>query len=89
MIRLTCSVSLASIAAIIDWIDFVTSLPMTSLLASACWASVSTAASTALLASSLRGLNSFCSSDEKSLPAYATSFNALCSSASAMVGYSS
>lgn len=69
MILLTWSVSLASIAAIIDWIDLVTSLPMTVLLLSACCASVSTAASTALLASSLRGLNSFCRSDEKSLPA--------------------
>ncbi len=64
-----------SISAIIASIEMITSLPISLVLDSACCASVSTADSTADLASSLLGLNSLFSSDAKSLPSNATPCN--------------
>src|SRR5664279_5439011 len=68
MILLTCSVSFLSSAAIIAEIVRTASPLMMLVLASACCASVCTACSTAVLASSVLGLNSFLSSAAKSLP---------------------
>ncbi len=61
MIRLTCAVSLASIAAMIDSIDLIASLEIRLVCSRACSARVRTAVSTASRARSVLGLNS-CSS---------------------------
>src|SRR5574340_1059521 len=75
-IRLICSDSLRSIAAIMSSIVLIVSLPISWVCAKACCARVCTACSTALRASSLLGLNSFCSSDARSLPSRVTEANA-------------
>ena len=64
-----CSVSFLSICAMIASIDLTTSLPMSFVCDSACSASVRTARSTASLASSVFGLNSFLSSESNSVTA--------------------
>src|SRR5438045_4006123 len=70
--RLICSESLRSMAAMMSSIVLTTSLPMSLVCDSACCASVCTATSTALFASSVFGLNSFCSRLARSLPSTVT-----------------
>jgi len=62
-------------AAIIASIDLTTSLLISWVCDKACWARVWTAASTADLASSVLGLNSFYSNEARSLPSNSTAAN--------------
>src|SRR5262245_41853986 len=86
MIRLICSVSFRSSCAMIASIDLMTSPPISVVCDSACSASVRTARSTASLASSVFGLNSFRNSESKSLASTAAMADACscCAFGSAM-----